>query len=175
MKKETLEVLVKAHQAEVYRYLRYLGADNEAAEDLVQDSFLEAFRSSKAPELDDVRGRAAWLRAIARNLFLNYCRRRRRSPVRANSEYLEQAESFWVTGFLRGGDGFDYVEALRACLERISQKHRHLLRQRYAEGKSRPEMSRFFKMSENGIKSLLRRIRLTLGECIRRRLGREQS
>ena len=86
---------------------------------------------------------------------------------------LQKAETVWSSEFLRGGDGFDWVEALRVCLEELSEKQRRLVDMRYAEKKSRSEMARLSQMTENGIKSLLRRIRSALGECVKRTLKLE--
>ncbi len=60
MDREKLEAIVRAHQAEIYRYLRYLGADNASAEDLVQDTFLTALKKG-IPNADNIRTRSAWL------------------------------------------------------------------------------------------------------------------
>lgn len=173
MHRNTLRMLIRAHQVEIFRYMRYLGADAALAEDLVQDTFVAAFSSRRPPDVDDVGGRAAWLRAIGRNLFLNACRRRRTSPVEVNSERIKQAEAVWASQLLRGGDGFDTVEALRKCLARLTAKHRGIVDLRYKQGKSRAEMARRCKMTENGIKTLLRRIRAALADCIQRRLATE--
>jgi len=174
MDKEALAAMVRSHQAEVYRYLRYLGADASAAEDLVQETFLAAFRSANAPCDTGGRGMAAWLRGIARNFWLRHCRRSRTDPVRADSELLERAEGVWADEFLRGGDGFDYVEALHKCLEALSERERYALDLRYAERKPRSDMAGLLQMTEDGVKSLLRRIRAALAECIRRRLELEK-
>jgi len=175
MNREDLEGLVRVHQAGVYRYLRYLGADAAAAEDLAQETFIAAYGSRMPAGVADDPSIAAWLRGIARNLFLRHCRRSRISPVRADSSLLDRAEAVWAGQFLRGGDGFDYVEALRACLRALPDKHRRIIEMRYAEGQSRESMARLCEMSGNGVKSLLRRIRATLGECIRRRLRLEAT
>lgn len=168
-----LAALVKAHQAELFRYMRYLGADRAAAEDLVQETFLAAFRSDAVPETDDDRTLARWLRGVARNLFLQHCRRSRRTPVTVDAAALEQAETTWREAFLRGGDGFDTVEALRRCLEGLSADQRRALDLRYAERRSRAEMAALLRMTENGVKSLLRRLRARLAECVERRLRME--
>ena len=173
MHRDTLRMLIRAHQVEIFRYMRYLGADAALAEDLVQDTFVAAFSSPRPPDVDDVGGRAAWLRAIGRNLFLNACRRRRTGPVEVNSERIKQAESVWASQLLRGGDGFDTVEALRKCLARLTAKHRGILDMRYEQGRSRAEMARRCGMTGNGVKTLLRRIRAALADCIQRRLATE--
>lgn len=172
MQSQDLTALVRAHQAELYRYMRYLGAGDAAAQDLVQDTFLAVFQGSEPPEPGD-RAAAAWLRGIARNLFLRYCRETRTAKVRADSELLERAEATWRTAFLRDGDGFDYVEALRKCLDTLSEQQREVIELRYAQRKSRLDMAAQCQMTENGIKSLLRRIRARLAECVERRLSAE--
>jgi len=173
MDSRELAALVKAHQAELWRYMRYLGADAHAAEDLVQDTFLTAFQSTALPEDDDDRAMARWLRGVARNLFLRHCRSSRRAPVAVDGAVLERAEATWAEAFLRGGDGFDYVEALRRCLKTLSEQQQRALDLRYAERRSRAEMAGLLAMTENGVKSLLRRIRARLAECVERRLRME--
>jgi len=173
MDRATLATLVKTHQAELHRYLRYLGADRSAADDLVQETFLAAFQSSHAPLPTHPRAGAAWLRGIARNLFLRHCRKQARTRVRANSQLVEQAEATWNSEFLRDGDGFDYVEALRRCLESLSERQRHVLDLRYESKTPRATMAQRLEMTENGVKSLLRRIRARLADCVRKRLTLE--
>ena len=172
MDRESLEAAVRAHQAEIYRYLRYLGADNASAEDLVQDTFLTALKKG-IPNVDNIRTRSAWLRAVARNLFLNHCRRNKRSQVKVDSELLDRAESTWSSEFLHGGDGYDYVEAMRKCLGKLSERHRSFLDMRYAQAKSRSEMASHWEIAQDSVKSLLRRLRAALAKCVRKELELE--
>jgi len=170
-----LEALVRIHQAEIFRYLCYLGAeDRSLAEDLVQDVFLAAWRSRSAPGAEDVRRQAAWLRGIARNLFYAWCRRERKSRPLDEST-LARAESLWAAEFLREGDGFDFVEALRKCLNRLQEKQRRFLDLRYTQNRSRADMAELLHMTEDGIKSALQRIRALLADCIDQRLRSEQT
>lgn len=171
MDHDELAAVVRINQAGIYRYLRYLGADRPTAEDLVQETFLAAFKSRTAEQ--DLCSPSAWLRGIARNLFLQHCRRDRRSPVVVGGEHLERAENTWRLVFLRDGDGFDYLEALRQCLHDLPSKQRDVLDMRYRDAKSRGEMAQFLGISEDGIKSLLRRIRAALAKCVEKRLAIE--
>jgi RNA polymerase sigma-70 factor, ECF subfamily len=166
-----LTAIVRVNQAGIYRYLRYLGADRPTAEDLVQETFLAAFKSRTAEQ--DLLSPSAWLRGIARNLFLQHCRRARRSPAVVGGEHLERAETTWRKVFLRDGDGFDYLEALRGCLQDLPPKQRGALDMRYRDKKSRGEMAQFLGISEDGIKSLLRRLRAALADCVEKRLALE--
>ena len=170
MDRDTLTMLVTEHQTSIYRYLRYLGARG-AAEDLTQDTFLAAFKSASPPDMTNAPLRAAWLRGISRNCLLAHWRRGRADPVRVDSEYLRQAEDVWSAQFAGASGEGDYVEALRKCVETLDDRDRRMLDLRYAGGKSRSEMADLCRMSEDGIKSLLRRIRSRLGRCVRRRLA----
>jgi RNA polymerase sigma-70 factor (ECF subfamily) len=169
--RDELAAAVRVNQAGIYRYLRYLGADRPTAEDLVQETFLAAFKSRTTEQ--DISSPSAWLRGTARNLFLQHCRRGKRSPAVVASEYLEQADSTWRMVFLRDGDGFDYLEALRRCLHDLPPGQRGVLDMRYRDEKSRGEMAQFLGISEDGIKSLLRRLRAALAKCVEKRLALE--
>jgi RNA polymerase sigma-70 factor (ECF subfamily) len=59
------------------------------AEDLVQDTYLRAFRS--ADQFEPGTNLRGWLYTILHNTFLNQRRDRRRNPVDADSEAVEQA------------------------------------------------------------------------------------
>jgi len=163
-------MLVKQHQTSIYRFLRYLGAGPGTAEDLTQDTFIAAFGSSSPPDVTNARLRAGWLRGISRNLLLAHFRRERTNPVRIDSNYLQQAEDVWSASFPGGRGESDYIEALRHCMGTLPDQERRMLDMQYAERKSRSEMARMRRMSEDGIKSLMRRIRSRLGDCVRRRL-----
>ena len=69
------EVLIRQHQAGVWRYLRFLGAAPALADDLTQETFLEILR--RAPVDRGAAALGGWLRATARNLFLAQRRRGR--------------------------------------------------------------------------------------------------
>jgi RNA polymerase sigma-70 factor (ECF subfamily) len=167
------ERLVRTHQAEIYRYVRYLGAERDSAEDLVQDTFLAAHANPGPLEGDEdvgVPASAAWLRGIARNKFLMHCRRSKRDPVALDAEALERREAVWREAFVRDGDGFDYLEALRRCIEGLPPKQRQAVDLQYAQAKSRSEIAQLLRMTADGIKSLMRRIRDALGGCIEKRV-----
>src|SRR5512135_2451419 len=140
MTHDVLELMVRTHQAMVYRYLRYMGAAADVAEDVAQETFLAAYRSGSAPVEDAAveGGRcAAWLRGVARNQLLMYFRKARSNPLSSDPSLLEQAlnqaDEVWATEMLRSGDGFDYAEALQACLARLQGTQRKVLDMFYGE------------------------------------------
>ncbi len=175
MERDKLAELLQAHQGDVYRYLRYLGAERTLGEDVMQETFVAAFTSGNPPDLQDIPRRSAWLRGIARNLFMNHCRASKRSVLQLEGAALERADRMWDGEFLHGGDGSDYLDALRKCLGELSDQDRLVLNMRYTQGKSRAEMATACNMTEDGLKSLLRRIRADLAGRIMRELNRENA
>jgi RNA polymerase sigma-70 factor (ECF subfamily) len=72
---DEFEALVVRHQDEVYRYLWRLSGDEQLARDLLQETFLRAYRAFA--RLDGRGAHRAWLYRIAHNLCLNALSRRR--------------------------------------------------------------------------------------------------
>ncbi len=110
----TLDVtqLVRQHQADVWRYLRYLGAAPAEAEDLTQETFLEVLR--KPFQQRSSAETAAYLRTVARNRLLMQRRSQSRKPATVD---VDQLDDVWVATTGSTGSLDPYVEALRHCLE----------------------------------------------------------
>ena len=156
--------LVRTHQASVRGFLVFLGCPAPMRDDLVQDVFLSVLASGY--EDRGPASTAAFLRTVARNLFLKAMRRARREcPI----SDLVAAESAWIE-FERDDGGASYVEALRDCLERIGEKASEALRLRYQEAQPRTAIAGRLGMTESGVKSILVRARRKLRGCVERRL-----
>lgn len=156
--------LVRAHQAGVWRYLRFLGCPPGEADDLAQETFLAVLRRP----FDDFAfaSTAGYLRRVARNLFLKQRRRDARAPALAEVEELEREFDRWC-----GDDGGDrYLEALRGCLQHLDERARAALDRHYREGASRTAIAQSLQMSEDGIKSLMRRARAALRACVEKKV-----
>src|SRR5205814_2406051 len=70
------EELVRAFQADVFRFAWHLTRDRALAEDVTQEAFLRAFRFMGGFRGDQKFG--SWLLAIARNCAMDALRRRQR-------------------------------------------------------------------------------------------------
>lgn len=150
----------------LWRYARTLGADAHTADDLVQ----EAFAIVLAKDRFDFTVPAAvftFLKTTCRQLWL-------RSKKRGVSDReVEEADRVWSE---RCGDGAgdDYVDALRACVERLPERSRALLAATYGDGDGRDAAGTRFGIGRDGVKSALRRLRAFLHDCIRKRLEGER-
>src|SRR5437667_6076376 len=121
---------VRDYYPGVYRYLLYLTGRREAAEDLTQETFLQAWRRL---ETFDNRGPLRpWLHRIAHREFLQALRSQH---AEASLEEIPEAAA------LHAGDVTAEV-ALRAAMSRLSLEAREVLALHYLEGFSYQEIAR---------------------------------
>jgi RNA polymerase sigma-70 factor (ECF subfamily) len=110
---DAFEELVRAHQADVFRFTWYLTRDRDLAEEVTQETFLRAFRF-----IARFRGESkfsSWLMRIARNCAMDALRGRHR-----DEQHKETAEPSAVT------DGGVARAELDAALAAISEDHRQV-------------------------------------------------
>jgi len=84
---DEFRALVVPHFDSAYNLARFLARDASAAEDIVQDALLRAFRSLGTYRGGDAR---AWLLAIVRNCFLDWIRKN--APASLPLERLDPGE-----------------------------------------------------------------------------------
>ena len=160
----SIERVIRRHQAGLWRYLRALGCSPDLADDLTQEAFLVAFRRGLQDTGPHTTG--SFLRKTARHLFL----RSRRTSRRREAILVEAADLLW-TQDCASDDGDEWLEALRACMDSVEGRGREALTLFYRDGASRAEAARALDMKENGVKTLLARVRQALRDCVRRRMA----
>ena len=158
-----LASIVDQHQADVWRYLRYLGAEAADADDLTQETFLALSRSKF--EQRSTRETAAYLRTIARNQLLLF---RRLQGREVDTVELVAAENVWAKTI--GPTGMDSIlETLTDCLKTLDGRARQAVDLFYRDRQGRTEIAEALDMKPEGVKTLLRRTREVLRECIKRK------
>jgi RNA polymerase sigma-70 factor, ECF subfamily len=111
---EQFEKLALDQLDTLYRVANRLTRDPERAGDLVQETFLRAFRSRDGFDLQE-HGMRPWLLRILRNLHLSRVDREKRQPVAVDGEVLD---SLNASGGTAGGMGdADDDEAVAGPLE----------------------------------------------------------
>jgi RNA polymerase sigma-70 factor (ECF subfamily) len=160
-----IEELVQRHQGAVRGFLAFLGCRPDRIDDLLQDVFL-SFLSAHFEDRGEASTRA-FLRRIARNLFLKSIQRDRRQIVTLDPV---AAESAWVE-FEREDGGTGYLTALKRCLEGVRGRAAEVLKLRYDEGVRLTSVASRLGLTESGVKSILVRTKRRLRDCIQRRLA----
>ena len=97
--------------------------------------------------------------------------------VRDLDPYAPQVE-LWLRGVSAGvkwnDDGDTWIESLRECVERLSGRGREAIDLNYREELSREEIAQRLAMTPDGVKTLLRRTRAVLRQCVERKVRAEQ-
>ncbi|MFQ5653417.1 MAG: sigma-70 family RNA polymerase sigma factor [Planctomycetota bacterium] len=87
--RDRFERLALCHIPAIYRLALSLAHDPEDAEDLLQETYLRAFRSFRT--FREGTNCRAWLLRICRNHFFDLCRHRRRRPRRESIDGVQPA------------------------------------------------------------------------------------
>ena len=159
--------IYRDHVDLIYRYANRLCGEVEAAKDLVQETFLNAYRGFK-----DFRGDAqisTWLYTIASRACLRMRRKKKGEPERELSldEFVPTSEGEFrlqipVDG-LTPEEAFQNKElrqALDQAIEKLPRKYRMVLVLRDMEGLSAKEVGTVMGLNERAVKSRLHRARL---------------
>jgi RNA polymerase sigma-70 factor (ECF subfamily) len=133
-----------------------ISGDRDAAEDLAQETLLEAWRSRH--KLTDPAGADRWIAAVARNVCLRWAHRRSRREL-AVAEVPDEA----VEVDLGRDDLADLLDGALALLPRSS---RDVLLQRYVHDRSTTEIARRLGISGDAVSMRLSRGRLALRRAL---------
>jgi RNA polymerase sigma-70 factor, ECF subfamily len=157
-----MQVLYGRHHVRVFRFGLRLVRDEQVAEDLVSDVFLDVWRHAGKFE-----GRSAvstWLLAITRFKALSALRRRK--DVELENEAANAIED--------PSDGPELAvqkknagAVLRKCLTALSPEHREIVDLVYYHEKSVEEVAEIVRIPENTVKTRLFYARKKLAELLK--------
>lgn len=181
---EAFDRLYRDHVDRVFRFAQHLCGRTEDAKDLVQETFLNAYRG-----LAQFRGQAqisTWLYTIASRACIRMRRKRRGEPQRALSleDFIPTTEGEFRLQIPTEGlspqaalENKEVHRALGQAIRKLPPKYRIVLVLRDMEGLSAKEVGAIVGLQERAVKSRLHRARLFvrkelsakgLGEEVRR-------
>lgn len=180
---ENFDTLYKDHVELMYRFAYRLCGEPEAAKDLVQETFLNAYRG-----LARFRGDAqisTWLYTIASRTCLRMRRRRKGAPERELSleEFIPTSDGEFHLQIPIDGlspeaalQNKQLREALDTAINQLPKKYKMVLVLRDMEGLSAKEVGAIMGLNERAVKSRLHRARLFVRrELSARGLGKPSS
>jgi RNA polymerase sigma-70 factor, ECF subfamily len=161
------DALYRDHVDLIYRFAHRLCGEAEAAKDLVQETFLNAYRG-----LDRFRGDAqisTWLYTIASRACLRMRRKRKGAPDRELSleEFIPTSDGEFRLQIPIDGLSPEAAlhnkqlrEALNSAINQLPKKYKMVLVLRDMEGVSAKEVGTIMGLNERAVKSRLHRARL---------------
>ena len=152
--------LMRVYHAFVYVIVTGIVDNSHDAEEVVQDTFLSAYRG--LTQLEDRKKFKSWLAEIARNRARNWLRKQRGDTVSIDevSEHLLQTEDSPDERLTR----LEQRELIRRTMETLPQKDRDIARAFYLEGASYKELTSTYGLSDKAISFRLSRARQQLSK-----------
>jgi RNA polymerase sigma-70 factor (ECF subfamily) len=151
----TFSELYRAHVRDVYSYSYYRCGNHHDAEDLTEQTFLNAYRHfERAQREANGRPLRPWLIRIAHNLAANYYRDRSRRPQTNLEDAGILAEPHETAELV---EGRDELERVLVGVSRLPDDRREALIMRFALGMDNKEIAGAMGKTEGATKVLLHR------------------
>jgi len=169
--REAFEELVRRTSRMVYAKLYLDTGDAHAAEDLVQETYLRAFRSLH--QLTDPRGFRAWLMTIGKSALIDSVRRaeaqRRLPPARAGQDALDHAAAPEV----EDSHSAETRDKVRVILQSLPEEYRLPLTLRYIDGADYDSIQLQLGLSPGSLRGLLYRGLQLLRRAVKQEVSHE--
>jgi len=147
--------LYRAHLRDVYSYAYYRIGNHHDAEDLTEQTFLQAYRHfERAQAESDGRPLRPWLIRIAHNLAANLYRDRSRRPQTPIDETTELRTQHTTEDLV---EGRDELARILQSIKELPDERREALIMRFALGMDNREIARAMGKSDGATKVLLHR------------------
>jgi RNA polymerase sigma-70 factor (ECF subfamily) len=152
---EAFSELYRAHLRDVYSYAYYRVGNHHDAEDLTEQTFLQAYRHfERAQRESDGRPLRPWLIRIAHNLAANLYRDRSRRPQTPIDDTTVLSAPHTTEDLV---EGRDELARIIAGIQELPEERREALIMRFALGMDNREIARAMGKTDGATKVLLHR------------------
>jgi RNA polymerase sigma-70 factor (ECF subfamily) len=149
----SFEVFVREHQRMVFAIARQYVKEDNAAEDVMQEAFIRAYRG-----LDGLREKAhvkTWLYSLTRNAAIDWLRSHKRKFVSLEDSELDVEQPAPV----RDDAKADALETVMKVLEGLRADYREIVLMRYIEKLSYQQIAEALGMTVGAVGEKLHRVR----------------
>ena len=161
-KKQKYALLIEAHAGDLYKYALWLCKDKQVAEDVMQETFLRAWKALDS--LREAKAAKGWLFTIFR-------REHARLFERKQFDYQDVESMDTISDQRLGYDDSAEAFALRNALKRLAQEYREPLEMQVLGGFSCDEIATILNISSSAVMTRLFRAR----KRMRQLLGEDQT
>ena len=167
--RQQLVALMATHQRSIYGYIVSLLGSRADADDVLQNTCLVIWRKA-----DDFHGKGNFMTWACRIAYFEVLAHRKKAR-RGQHAGFDQAmlEQIAAVGSEMMSNANERVELLRECMVELDESSVRLLEMRYGQDMSPRQIAEqpAEKKGPGAIRAALFRIRRSLGECIRRKMG----
>jgi RNA polymerase sigma-70 factor (ECF subfamily) len=161
---EAFSQLYRAHLRDVYSYSYYRVGNHHDAEDLTEQTFLQAYRHfERAQRESQGRPLRPWLIRIAHNLAANYYRDRSRRPQTALDDAGPLTAPHTTEALVEDRED---LSRILECVGRLPDDRREALIMRFALGMDNGEIARALGRTDGATKVLIHRALRQLEELV---------
>lgn len=150
--KEAYGAIYSLYYKQIYRYCYFNLRDSVLAQDIVQETFLKAWKALSSFSQDGGGTIQAFLYRIARNLIIDHSRRRKNAKLE-DHEYIE-AESQIEDEIDKNSE----KEKLNEALGQLAERDRQIVILRFFEEMPFTEISKVVKVREGALRVRVHRI-----------------
>lgn len=159
--RKAIALLYQRHHLRLYRYLLRFVKSEAVAEELVNETFLDVWRS--AGKFEGRSQVSSWIISIGRNKAISLLRKR--SDAELDDDYasgLEDESDTPETSTLKQ----DKAKAMRLCINRLGPDHREVIDLVYYQEKAIKEIAIILDVPENTVKTRVFHARKKLSELL---------
>jgi len=149
----------------LYAYLMIMVHNKDAAEELVQET--AALLWARFDEYQEGTNFGAWAVAIARLKALEFLRGRRKSQMIFDDRFYELVSDQAAKS---SEELPDHIEALRVCLEKLSDNQKNLLSMRFKKNFTIKRISQLSGRPLGSLYHYFSKMTRTLGDCVNRQM-----
>lgn len=146
---QAFKFLVEKYQERLYMHIRKMVISHADTDDLLQETFIKAFRGIEKFREDS--SLFTWLYRIATNETLNFIKKKKRSYVFTATDYEDQ-----LILSLKGDEYFDGDEAaykLQQAILKLPEKQRLVFNMKYYDDLKYEEISEILNTSVGSLKA----------------------
>jgi len=176
--KELLHSWVEQYSDDLYRYIIRRVQDDALAKDLVQETFLAAFRSRDRYTTGSKP--LAWLYTIIKNKMIDHYRAEQRKPTDSlddqphidavlfdeKGNWRQKPNSQFFSEDMDGAEKDEFWRILSTCQQELSHKQKLAFVFKYMEGWPSEQICKELDISSSNYWVLIHRAKLKLRQCL---------
>lgn len=169
---QSASALYREHQSAIYAFIRLRIGNTEAAEEILNDTFMVAFK--RPHRFDGSCEYRTWLIGIAKRLCSNWLRKHARvrqieaEPL--DDTHIETLPAETLTA-LQALEDAEMRDAMQICIDKLPERQREAIYWHWHQELKLAQVATHMACSEGTIKTQLHHARNKVMECLRQAFG----